>query len=189
MPVQTDALQYPYTVFHRNIKHPRLEFRTGTLHVILPHGHDEHRVLKKHQSWIERKYRYIEEAVSISETFTLESKTKEDFRKQVLILCQRYQVELGCVPNRIIIKKMCTKWASCSKKGNLTINSLGRFLHDRLVEYIIFHEMVHLISPDHDPLFWKFLKKRFENIPEIESALCTYWFQIQKVEAPALKTF
>jgi len=180
MPAQTESIQYPYTVSYRDVKHPRLEFRTGELLLVLPHGHDECRMIEKHRNWIEQKYRYIDEAISTSVTMTLATRSKDEFRKKIRELAQVYAQELGCAPNRIFVKRMCSKWASCSKRGNLTINSLAKYLPDNLVEYIIFHEMVHLINPKHDSQFWKYLNKKFERTGEIEKNLCSYWFQIQK---------
>jgi len=181
MPAQTETIQYIHTVSYRDVKYPRLEFRTGELLLVLPRGHDENRVMEKHRHWIEQKYRYIDEAISSSVTMTLVSRSKEEFRKMIGELIRVYQQELGCAPHRIFTKKMRSKWASCSKNGNLTINSLAMLLPDNLVEYIVFHEMVHLINPKHDSQFWKYLNKKFEKTEELEKNLCSYWFQIQKL--------
>ncbi|MFA6331420.1 MAG: YgjP-like metallopeptidase domain-containing protein [Methanoregula sp.] len=181
MLAQPEAVHLPYTVSHRNVKHPRLEFRTGTLLVVLPHGQDEKRVLNKHRQWIDRKYQFIHDVIDTSATLTLESRTREELRALVKESIKKYSEELGCAPDHLFIKKMCTKWASCSRKGNLTINSLGQYLPDDLVEYVVFHEMVHLINPNHDQQFWKCIRKKFNNTSEIEKSLCTYWFRIQKV--------
>lgn len=170
----------PYTVSHRDVKHPRLEFRTGTLLVVLPHGQDEKRVMNKHRQWIDRKNQFIQDAITASASITLESRTREEFRILVLEIIRMYSHDLRQTPHRLFVRKMCTKWASCSKKGNLTINVLGRNLPDELVEYIVFHEMVHLTHPNHDAQFWKYIRKKFSNATEIERNLCTYWFQIQR---------
>lgn len=181
MLAQPEFVHFPYTVSHRDVKHPRLEFKTGTLLVVLPRGQDETRMLEKHRQWIEHKYRYIHDAIDISATINLESRTKEELRTQVLELIGTHSQDLGCAPDRLFIKKMCTKWASCSKRGNITVNSLGKFLPDDLVEYVVFHEMVHLVNPKHDSQFWKYIHKKFKNTAEIEKNLCTYWFQVQKI--------
>jgi predicted metal-dependent hydrolase len=181
MLAQTDAVNFPYTVSHRNVKHPRFEFRTGTLLVVLPKGHNENRLLEKHQRWIQRKYQFIQEALDTSATISLEPRTKEEFKKQVEELIRVNSQELGRAPDRVIFRKMYSKWASCSKNGNLTINSLGQYLPDDLVDYIVYHEMVHLINPNHDPLFWKSIHTKFKDTSEIEKSLCSYWFQVQRI--------
>lgn len=181
MLARSETALIPYTVSHRDVKHPRLEFRTGTLLIVLPHGQDEQRVLKKHHQWIQKKYQYIQDALDTSIDIKLESRTKEEFRLLILGLINNYSSHLGCAPHRVFIKKMCTKWASCSKKDNLTINAHARYLPAYLVEYIVFHEMVHLIDSNHDDQFWKYIRKKFHHIDEIEKDLCKCWFQIQKI--------
>ena len=182
MLAQTEPVHFPYTVSHRDVKHPRLEFRTGTLLVVLPKGQNEKRVLEKHRQWIECKYQFIHDAIDSSATITLESRTKEEFRTQVQELISNYSQELGCAPDRLVIKKMCSKWACCSENGTLTINSLGQYLPDTLVEYIVFHEMVHLINRNHDHQFWKCIRNKFEESDDFEKKLCMFWFLVQKIE-------
>lgn len=55
MPPQADVSNFPYDVAFRDIKYPRLEFKTGTLLVVLPKGENETRILRKHRRWIENK--------------------------------------------------------------------------------------------------------------------------------------
>lgn len=181
MLAQTEPVHFPYTISHRDVKHPRLEFRTGTLLIILPKGQDENRVLKKHRQWIDRKYQFIHDAINASATLHIESRTKEEFRTLVRELINNFSQELGCAPNKLFIKKMCTKWASCSKSGNLTVNSLGQYLPKDLIEFIIYHEIVHLINPKHDQTFWKCINKKFKDTVDIEKSLCKYWFLIHNM--------
>ena len=75
---------------------------------------------------------------------------------------------------------MKTKWASCSKKRNLTINTLMKFLPDYLIEYIIFHEIAHLKERKHNENFWKIVSRKFKNYEEMEKELFIYWFLIWK---------
>ena len=75
---------------------------------------------------------------------------------------------------------MKTKWASYSQKGNLTINALLKYLPERLVRYVVFHEMIHSIEKRHNENFWKIITKKYINYEEMEKALLMYWFLIQR---------
>ncbi len=182
MQAQTEIVHFPYTVSHRDVKYPRLEFRTGTLLVILPKGQDEKRILKKHKHWIDRKYQFINDAIEESTNVTLSSCSLERLRILVHNLIEIFSQEIGCAPGRVCIKKMVTKWASCSKKGTITINSQMTKLPENLIEYIIFHEMAHLRYHKHDELFWKYVKEKFPNPEELEKDLCIYWFLVEKTQ-------
>lgn len=175
-----EDLNFPYTISQRDVRYPRLEFRTGTLLVVLPKGQDEKRVLKKHRHWIDRKYQFIKEVLDAADNLHLESRSKDMFKRLVQESIDTYSRELGPAPNNIYIKSMKTKWASCSNKGNITINARLRHLPDRLVMYVIFHEMVHLTYRKHDGSFWKYIRNKFPDTDELEKNLCVYWFVVQR---------
>jgi hypothetical protein len=64
--------------------------------------------------------------------------------------------------------RMKSKWASCSPRGNLTVNTLLKFLPADLIEYVVYHEIAHLIEKRHDQRFWKMIKRRFKDYREKE---------------------
>lgn len=183
MPVQTDAFPIPYTVSHRKIKYPRLEFGSGTLRVILPEGQDESRIIEKHRQWIKQKYAFINKITNNPKPLYLESRSLEELQFLVKDLVKTYSDEIGHQPNRVTFRHLRTKWASCSKKGNLTINSRINLLPESLIQYIVYHEMAHLIHANHDYFFWKHLDTKFDNVEEIEESLCSFWFAICQKEA------
>lgn len=182
-----EGFHHPYIVSERDVKHPRLEFRTGTLLVVLPKGQNERRILKKHRKWIDRKYTFINDSVHAANDLCLVSRSNREFRQFVQGLVDAFSQELGLVPGKIFIRAMKTKWASCSKKGNITLNSLLQGLPNRILEYIIFHEMVHLNYRKHDESFWKYVRNKFPDTDEIEKELCAYWFAVQRNQDQVLE--
>ena len=60
--------------------------------------------------------------------------------------------------NRIVVRKMTTRWGSCnSRKGyiNLSLNLIEKA--PELVEYVVLHELTHLIYPHHQKSFYNFI--------------------------------
>ena len=57
-------------------------------------------------------------------------------------------------PNRIYVMGQRTKWGNCSSLGNLSFNWRLIMAPDRVLRYIVAHEMVHLAVPDHSAKFW-----------------------------------
>lgn len=74
---------------------------------------------------------------------------------------------------------MISKWGSLSSKGNISINSYTRFLPEYLIEYIIYHEIIHFLERKHNSIFWKLIKNKYGNYKEYEKELYNYWFLIQ----------
>ena len=50
---------------------------------------------------------------------------------------------------RIQIRRMRTKWASCSSLGNVTLNTDVLTLPRELVDYVVVHELLHVKFPGH----------------------------------------
>lgn len=60
--------------------------------------------------------------------------------------------------NRVVVRKMTTRWGSCnSRKGyiNLSLNLIEKA--PELVEYVVLHELAHLIYPHHQKSFYNFI--------------------------------
>jgi len=170
-----------YTLDYRNVKHPRLEYKTGTLLLILPrHYKSERPTLEKYRKWIQRKELVIKKALEETQTKAINrDRTDKELKGLVQTLAQNYQKELNTKINRIYFKKMKTKWASHSKNGNLTINTLLKYLPENIIEYIIYHEIAHSIERRHNEKFWNMITRKFADYPAKEKELLTYWFMIQ----------
>ncbi len=172
-----------YEVVHRNIKYPRLEFKTGTLLLVLPKGYEDHSdIIEKHKNWIYKRNSEIATALEKAQKKRLHFKrTDEEFRQFTHSMVENISRELKININNIYFRRMKSKWGSCSSKKNLTVNTLLRYLSDDLIKYVIFHEMTHLIERKHNERFWKFISKKFNNYKSKEKELLEYWFLIQKV--------
>jgi len=169
-----------YKVVYRRIRHPRIELKTGEVVVILPEGHDPEQVLKEHEKWIQKKLDIITEALSETKGKTLVNRSRNDLRKIVERFVRSYKKELIVSIDKIFIRKMRTKWASCSPRKNLTINELARYLPEELIGYIVYHEMAHLIEKKHNKKFWKLIARKYPNYSKLERQLLAYWFLIMK---------
>lgn len=58
---------------------------------------------------------------------------------------------------QVQLRHMTTKWASMSRSGRLTLNTELLDLPRDLGEYVIVHELVHLLVPNHGRVFKSFL--------------------------------
>ena len=72
---------------------------------------------------------------------------------------------MGVKVPRIQVRQMRSKWASMSTAGRLTLNAYLITLPRDLGEYVIVHELVHLLAPNHGKLFKSFM---FAYMPDWE---------------------
>lgn len=70
-----------------------------------------------------------------------------------------YKKIYGLSFNRVSIKKQSSLWGSCSKKGNLNFNYRIVFLPSELQDYLIVHEICHLVEMNHSKKFWQLVEK------------------------------
>lgn len=171
-----------YKVKYRNIKYPRLEFKTGRLELILPFGKNPVELIERHSKWINKKQKFITDCLKDAKDKEIFERDKKDFKILVNTYIKDLSNTLGVNTNKIFFRKMRTKWASCSSKRNLTINTLMKFLPEHLIEYIIYHELVHLIEKRHNDRFWELISKRFKNHQKLETSLFHYWFLLNSLE-------
>jgi predicted metal-dependent hydrolase len=169
-----------YEVKYRSIKYPRLEFKTGQLRLILPHGTDPHVVTKKHTRWITEKQKFIEKCFKASKCKTIADMADAEFKRLIHSCTKDSAKEINVEVNKIRFRKMRTKWASCSPNRNLIVNTLMKYLPRKLIEYIVYHELVHLVERHHNDRFWELISRKFDNFRKLEVSLFVYWFLLYK---------
>jgi len=74
-------------------------------------------------------------------------------REDILKLCEKWRKELKVEVKRVQIREMRKKWGSYSSKGILTINKELLKFPLKCVEYVVLHELLHGIVPNHGRTF------------------------------------
>jgi len=172
-------LKIDYETDYRNIKHPRLEFKTGKLLLVLPKNYKkENELINRHKNWIYEKSLIIELAKKDAEKKIVNPKEDKELKNFVYYLIEKYSKETGTLPEQVHFRELKSKWGSCGSK-RLTFNTLLRYLPENLIKYIVFHEIVHLKEKNHNDEFQKIISRKFKNYRENEKELLTYWFLIQ----------
>ncbi|HXB14128.1 MAG TPA: SprT family zinc-dependent metalloprotease [Solirubrobacteraceae bacterium] len=57
------------------------------------------------------------------------------------------------------IRGQRTRWASCSSRGRMSFNWRLLLAPERVLEYVVWHEVCHLAVLDHSPRFWALLAR------------------------------
>lgn len=97
----------------------------------------------------------------------VEQSSADDIRAMVAYWAQRLDVQ----PGRVQMRDMYRKWGSCSSKGNITLNTGLRRLPPELAEYVVLHELVHLIVFNHSKVFKKLMSLHMSDWHEREQRL------------------
>lgn len=142
-------------------------------------------LLRVHES--DHKYRYPKIIVKtktyiemyVNETFTVEQKQqllKEWYRvqlKKVLAeLIPKWEVLLNVNTNNVKVQTLRTKWGSCNPdNGNFLFNiELAKKPYE-CIEYVVVHELLHLIERTHNDNFKAYLDKYLPNWKQLKDEL------------------
>lgn len=72
------------------------------------------------------------------------------FKKRVFI----YSKLLGVNYKNIKISNAQKRWGSCSSNGNINLNWRLIMSPIEIIDYVVIHELAHLIEPNHSKNFW-----------------------------------
>jgi predicted metal-dependent hydrolase len=87
-------------------------------------------------------------------------------------LITRWEAKLGVHVVAYFLQRMKTKWGSCNHEaGHIRLNTELVKKPKDLVEYVVVHEMVHLIEPTHSERFVSILTKHFPSWREARAEL------------------
>jgi len=62
---------------------------------------------------------------------------------------------VGVAPPPVAIRDMRSRWGSCSAKGRVSLHWGLVVLPLELADYVVVHELVHLLELNHGPAFWR----------------------------------
>jgi predicted metal-dependent hydrolase len=85
-----------------------------------------------------------------------------------------YAPQLGVKTNTVRIMDLKHRWASCSSKGNLNFHWRTILAPLKIIDYIVVHELAHLIVPNHSQAFWHQVDKLLPDYREREHWLRTF---------------
>lgn len=84
---------------------------------------------------------------------------------------RHWATKIGVRAPHIHLRGMRTKWASLSTVGRLTLNTELLDLPKDLGEFVIVHELVHLLAPNHGKVFKSFMHAYLPEWEKREQAL------------------
>jgi predicted metal-dependent hydrolase len=85
----------------------------------------------------------------------------------------RYAKILNVAPTAIGVRSYQSRWGSCSTKGDVTFNWRIIMAPNRIVDYVVVHELSHLKEHNHGPKFWKMVSRVIPDYLE-----CKDWLKV-----------
>lgn len=91
----------------------------------------------------------------------------EELRKKAKIYlikrCLTLSKKVGVPINKISVRNQSTRWGSCSSNKNINLNWKLYLLPENVSDYVIYHELAHIIEMNHSKRFWNVVEKMDSN--------------------------
>lgn len=131
------------------------------------------RFVAEHRDWVERQ-REKRAARPRPEPMTPEelAALKKEARPLFLARAAYYAPLVGVRYERVTVRSQRSKWGSCSVRGGLNFNCLLLLAPPAVLDYVVVHELCHLLEMNHSPRFWAEVRRV---LPDYES--CRKWLR------------
>jgi hypothetical protein len=120
---------------------------------------DVERVLADRGPWIEKQRRRQVPRLGLEQVAITESDGRSRAREVVSALAEREAEQIGVVYRRVRIGGQRTLWGSCSARGTLSFNWRLVLAPPAVVDYVVVHELCHLLVPNHSQSFWSLVER------------------------------
>lgn len=84
----------------------------------------------------------------------LEDWYREEARRHLGARLERFAPDLGVARPRLVVRDPRTRWGSCSSRGIVNLSWRLMLVPSCLGDYVVVHELAHLLRMDHSPAFW-----------------------------------
>lgn len=78
------------------------------------------------------------------------------------------------------VREQRTRWASCSPSGGISVNLRVLALPAAVREYLVVHELAHLLEPNHSRRYWKRVGEFYPDYRFAEEELKRYWILLEQ---------
>jgi predicted metal-dependent hydrolase len=121
---------------------------------------------------------------------SLELWLRKEARREIETHLEPVTARLGARPQRLYVMDQRTKWGNCSARKNLSFNWRLILAPEYVLRYLVTHEAVHLVVPDHSAKFWLTVQSLCRETEKARQWLCRHQAELQvdlraTLEAPA----
>jgi hypothetical protein len=96
-------------------------------------------------------------------------------RTQLVPRLEKISRQTGIRYGGVLVKRQRTRWASCSRHRNMSVNAKLLFLPPELVDYVILHELCHVVEMNHSKRFWAVVAQYCPGYRRLDARLRDAW--------------
>jgi hypothetical protein len=97
---------------------------------------------------------------------------REELKKALPPLLAKWEKNIGVTVSKVFVQRMKTKWGSCNHRvRHIRLNTELAKKPKKLLEYVIVHELAHLLEPTHNERFIAILQSHYPRWLEARTQL------------------
>ena len=170
------------TVTKKRIKNMylRIKKEDGAIAISAPYQMSDLRIRKFAEERIEwvKAYQKKYEERNRQKLTKPELSENEIRRRKVLLkaavekLVHKYEPQMQVEVSGITIRQMKTRWGSCNvRTHHININLALYEKGPECLEYVVVHEMCHILEASHNKVFWSYVGRYFPDYKEVRTRL------------------
>jgi predicted metal-dependent hydrolase len=155
-PNSDSAVAPVYFVRHRRARRYLLRVdHDGRVRVTIPRGGSQREAdafVRRHTDWVARqRARLTPSAFGVEERRALRDRARAELPARLYELASQH----GLVVMGVSIRNQRTRWGSCGRDGQISLNWRLVLMPPDVRDYVLIHELMHLRRLDHSPAYWK----------------------------------
>ncbi len=130
--------------------------------------------VKSKKDWVEECLRRI----AVKKDLGLIMPTREDFlanrykfQRLIREKLEKFNSYYGFIYKVVSIKNTKTRLGSCSRRGNLNFSYQLTAYSDKVINYVVVHELCHLKEFNHSKRFWDLVEKTIPDYRQIRKTI------------------
>jgi predicted metal-dependent hydrolase len=109
-------------------------------------------------------------------------------REYLVPRLQSVSLKTGLRYKSVLIKRQRTRWASCSRRGTISLNAKLLFLPPPVADYVMIHELCHLVEMNHSKRFWQLVRQHYPGYRDVDARLREMWKVVPRWAAALVVT-
>lgn len=101
----------------------------------------------------------------------LENFMESEGKKYLTEEIEKWGKVIGVFPKVVRIRKLKSSWGICYSNGNITLNLNLIKMNPQIIEYVVVHELCHLIHHNHFEKFWNEVEKYLPGYRDVKKVL------------------
>lgn len=102
----------------------------------------------------------------------LEAWYREQLKQQLPAIVDTWSLRMQVQPPEVRVRRMSTRWGSCNPRSRrIWLNLALAQRRPQLLEYVVVHELAHLLVPDHSPRFKAVMTRHMPDWRKLDAEL------------------